>query len=129
MTESATELDIRFKRAYEPPSKADGMRVLIDRLWPRGVTKARAAIDHWFRDLAPSTELRKWFSHDPAKWPEFQRRYRAELDKHPDAWQPILDAAKRGKVTLLFSSHDAEHNNVVALTAYLEKRSNSKRKR
>lgn len=85
-------------------------------------------MDDWLKDVAPSTELRKWFSHDPAKWADFQRRYRAELDQHPDAWQPIIDAAKQGTVTLLFSSHDQEHNNVVALKEYLEKRSKSKKK-
>ncbi len=76
-------------------------------------------MDAWWKDAAPSTELRKWFSHDPAKWAEFQRRYRAELKQRPEAWQPILDAAKQGPVTLLFSSHDTEHNNVVALRAFL----------
>jgi uncharacterized protein YeaO (DUF488 family) len=120
---------IQIKRVYDQPAKTDGARILAERLWPRGIKKEALKLNNWLKEAAPSTELRKWFSHDPAKWPEFQRRYRAELDKHPDAWQPILDAAKRGKVTLLFSSHDAEHNNVVALTAYLEKRSNSKRKR
>jgi uncharacterized protein YeaO (DUF488 family) len=111
---------IRIKRVYDPSAKVDGVRFLVERLWPRGMKKETAKLDGWLRDAAPSTALRKWFNHDPAKWTEFQRRYRAELDKHPEAWQPILDAAKKSDVTLLFSSHDAEHNNVVALKAYLE---------
>jgi uncharacterized protein YeaO (DUF488 family) len=115
---------IHIKRAYDPATKSDGTRILVERLWPRGIKKEALKLNGWLKEVAPSTELRKWFSHDPAKWPEFQRRYRADLDQHPDAWQPILDAAKKGRVTLLFSSHDAEHNNVVALKAYLEKRSN-----
>lgn len=114
---------IRIKRVYEPPAKADGTRLLVERLWPRGMKKESAKLDGWLREVAPSTGLRKWFSHDPAKWPEFQRRYRAELNQRPEAWQPILDAAKKGDVTLLFSSHDAEHNNVVALKAYLQSKS------
>jgi len=118
---------IKIKRAYDPSAKADGKRILVERLWPRGIKKEALKLDGWLKDAAPSTELRKWFSHDPAKWPEFQRRYRAELDVHPDAWQPILEAAKTGVVTLLFSSHDAEHNNVVALKAYLEERSDLKK--
>ena len=101
----------------------------MERLWPRGIKKEALKLDNWLKDAAPSTELRKWFSHDPAKWSEFQRRYRAELDEHPEAWQPILEAAKTGTITLLFSSHVAEHNNVVALNAYLEDRLNSKKKR
>jgi len=84
-------------------------------------------MDAWLKDVAPSTELRKWFSHDPAKWPEFQRRYRAELDAHPEAWQPILDAAADGEVTLIYSSHDAEHNNAVALRDYLDQKLHSRR--
>ena len=115
-------MDIQTKRVYEPASKEDGIRVLVDRLWPRGMSKEKMEADLWLKEAGPSTELRKWFSHDPAKWSEFQLRYRAELDQHPEAWQPILDAAKKGKVTLLFSSHDAEHNNVVALQKYLEDR-------
>lgn len=111
---------IQVKRIYEPASKSDGQRLLVERLWPRGMKKEAAQLDAWLRDVAPSTPLRQWFNHDPAKWDEFQRRYREELDEHPDAWQPILDAAHKGKVTLLFSSHDTEHNNVVALKAYLE---------
>ena len=113
---------IQIKRVYDPAASSDGFRMLVERLWPRGMKKENAKLDAWLKDVAPSTELRKWFSHDPAKWPEFQRRYAAELDQHPEAWQPILDAAKKGKVTLLFSSHDADHNNVVALKKYLENR-------
>ncbi|MBP6508806.1 MAG: DUF488 domain-containing protein [Opitutaceae bacterium] len=108
-----------IKRVYETPAAADGQRVLVERLWPRGIKKETLKMDAWWKDAAPSTELRKWFSHDPAKWAEFQRRYRAELKQRPEAWQPILDAAKQGPVTLLFSSHDTEHNNVVALRAFL----------
>ena len=111
---------IQVKRVYDPAASDDGTRLLVERLWPRGMKKEEATLDEWIKDVAPSTELRKWFSHDPVKWPEFQKRYRAELDKHPEAWQPILDAAKKGKVTLLFSSHDTEHNNVIALKKYLE---------
>ena len=113
---------IQIKRVYAPAASSDGFRMLVERLWPRGMKKEKAKLDAWLKDVAPSTELRKWFSHDPAKWMEFQRRYDAELDQHPEAWQPILDAAKKGKVTLLFSSHDADHNNVVALKKYLENR-------
>lgn len=111
---------IRVKRVYDPAAPGDGLRILVERLWPRGVKKENAKLDDWLKEVAPSTELRKWFSHDPAKWLVFQTRYRAELDTHPEAWQPILAAAKKGKVTLLFSSHDTEHNNVVTLKKYLE---------
>ncbi|MFA7172094.1 MAG: DUF488 domain-containing protein [Kiritimatiellia bacterium] len=114
---------IQIKRVYDPAAPSDGQRILAERLWPRGMKKEDAKLDHWFKDVAPSTELRKWFSHDPAKWSEFQQRYRAELDQHPEAWGPILDAAKEGKVTLLFSSHDVDHNNVVALKNYLKEHS------
>ena len=113
---------IRIKRVYDPPAKADGVRFLVERLWPRGVKKAKLKLDDWLKDVAPSTELRKWFGHDASKWEEFQRRYRAELDQHPEAWQPVLDAAVNDTVTLLFSSHDAAHNNVVALKTYLERK-------
>lgn len=110
---------IQIKRVYDGVAPDDGCRILVERLWPRGMKKEAAHLDDWLKEVAPSTELRKWFSHDPAKWPEFQQRYWAELDQHPEAWQPILDASKKGKVTLLFSSHDIEHNNVVALKMYL----------
>ena len=111
---------IQVRRVYEPPAKSDGVRLLVERLWPRGVKKENLMLDAWLYEAAPSTALRKWFNHDPAKWDEFQQRYRAELDRHPDAWQPILEAAQKGPVTLLFSSRDAERNNVVALKAYLD---------
>ncbi len=113
---------IRLKRAYESAEKSDGTRFLVERLWPRGVKKEHLPLEAWLKEVAPSTELRKWFSHDPAKWPEFQRRYIAELEKKPEAWQPIVDAAQRGTVTLIYSSHDAEHNNAVALKEYVERK-------
>jgi uncharacterized protein YeaO (DUF488 family) len=111
---------IRLKRAYDSVSKDDGVRFLVERLWPRGVKRNALRLDAWFKDVAPSTELRQWFSHDPAKWIEFQRRYFAELDAKPKALELILKAARRGRVTLVFSSHDVEHNNAVALKSYLD---------
>jgi uncharacterized protein YeaO (DUF488 family) len=111
---------IRLKRAYDSVSKDDGVRFLVERLWPRGVKRNALRLDDWFKDVAPSTELRQWFSHDPAKWIEFQRRYFAELDAKPKALELILKAARRGRVTLVFSSHDVEHNNAVALKSYLD---------
>lgn len=111
--------EISLKRVYDPPAASDGFRILAERLWPRGVKKETLKLDAWMREVAPGTELRKWFSHDPAKWDAFKTRYYAELDANPDAWAGILDQAKKSKVTLLFSSKDAEHNNVVALREYL----------
>jgi uncharacterized protein YeaO (DUF488 family) len=112
----------QIKRVREEPKRTDGVRFLAERLWPRGVKKASLKLDAWLKEVGPSTELRKWFNHDPAKWKEFQKRYFAELDENPETWQPILDAAKAGTVTLLFSSHDAEKNNVTALKTYLERK-------
>lgn len=117
---------IQLKRAYDPADKSDGTRYLVERLWPRGIKKEALRIDGWLKDVAPSTQLRKWFSHDPAKWPEFQRRYFAELDSHADAWKPILDAARRGRLTLIYSSHDTEHNNALALKEYLQRRARTR---
>ncbi len=97
-----------------------GKKFLVERLWPRGIKKENLDYDEWLKNVAPSTELRKWFSHDPAKYEEFQRRYYKELDTHPEAWQPILNAARKGAATLLYSSHDTEHNNAVALKRYLD---------
>ena len=105
---------------YESAGKDDGEKFLVERLWPRGVAKKELADAIWSKDIAPSTELRKWFAHDPKKWVEFQRRYRAELKRHEAALEPILEAARRGNVTLLYSSHDTEHNNAVVLRDYLQ---------
>lgn len=115
----ARRLSIQLKRVYDPARPADGRRVLVDRLWPRGVSKATLRADAWPKEIAPRDALRRWFGHDPARWPEFIRRYRAELNARPQVWQPLLDAARRGPVTLLFSARDAGHNNAVALRAYL----------
>jgi uncharacterized protein YeaO (DUF488 family) len=110
---------IRLKRAYDSAGKDDGIRFLVERLWPRGVKKDALRLDAWLKDVAPSTELRQWFSHDPTKWLGFQRRYLVELKAKPESVKPIIEAARRGRVTLVYSSHDTEHNNAVALKAYL----------
>lgn len=110
---------ITIKRAYDPVSSADGKRFLVERLWPRGLTKEKLQVEAWLKEVGPSTELRKWFAHDPEKWEAFRTRYARELDTRPGAWQPIVSAARRGAVTLVYSSHDAEHNNAVALQQYL----------
>ena len=112
---------IQLKRAYEPASKSDGTRFLVERLWPRGVKKQALRMDGWLKDVAPSAQLRKWFSHDPAKWTEFRRRYFEELRANPPAWQPLLSAARRGRLTLVYSSHDTAHNNAVALKEFLQR--------
>lgn len=110
---------IRVKRAYDLPSSADGRRVLVERLWPRGVKKEVLAADAWSKDVAPSTKLRKWFDHRVDRWEEFQRRYRDELDANPEAWQPLLAGERRGRLTLLYSAHDSDHNSAVVLRDYL----------
>ena len=110
---------ISVKRAYEPVAASDGTRLLVERLWPRGLTKEKLHVAEWLKEAGPSTELRKWFAHDPAKWDRFRERYARELDAQPEAWQLIVTAARRGKVTLVYSSHDEEHNNAVALQEYL----------
>jgi len=110
---------IRVKRVYEPAEPEDGARFLVERLWPRGVKKAALKMDGWLKDAGPSDQLRKWFNHDPAKWKEFQRRYAAELKSRPESWKPLVKSARKGSVTLLFSSRDQEHNNAVALKDFL----------
>ncbi|PSJ59284.1 DUF488 domain-containing protein [Pseudaminobacter soli (ex Li et al. 2025)] len=110
---------VRLKRAYEPPSAEDGTRILVDRLWPRGVRKADAAIDEWMKDIAPSTELRQWFGHDPEKWDEFRRRYRAELARHGPELDRLREIARAGVLTLVYSAHDEAHNDAVVLREVL----------
>ncbi len=111
---------LALKRAYEKTGPQDGKRFLVDRLWPRGVKKTDLGIDGWLKDVAPSDALRRWFGHDPERWATFRRRYFAELDAHPEACEPIRAAARQGRVTLVYSAHDTEHNNAVALKEYLE---------
>jgi uncharacterized protein YeaO (DUF488 family) len=113
---------IRVKRVYEPPEPGDGTRILVERLWPRGVRKDELALDAWLKEVAPSAELRRWFGHDPARWEEFQRRYAAELSAQPDACELIQSAADNGVVTLVFSARDERHNSAGALKSYLERR-------
>ncbi len=117
---------IAVKRVYEPPAAGDGTRFLVDHLWPRGLKKEAVKVKNWVKAVSPSNELRHWFGHEPAKWKEFQRRYSAELDKKPQTWQPFLEAAQEGDITLVFSARDEEHNNAVALKSYLEKRLKAK---
>ena len=120
---------IQIKRVYEPPAKEDGARFLVERLWPRGMKKEALQMEAWCKDAAPSDDLRRWFSHDPAKWKEFQRRYRAQLRENHEACRPLLDAAKQGNITLLYSAHDTEHNNAIVLKSYLEEHLTGKKSR
>jgi uncharacterized protein YeaO (DUF488 family) len=113
---------IQLKRVYDPPDSGDGVRFLVERLWPRGVKKSSLAIDTWSKDAAPSVNLRKWFHHDSARWNEFRRRYFAELKENQASWLPLLEAARHGTVTLIYSSHDSERNNAVALKEFLDRR-------
>ena len=117
---------IRIKRAYEPSEPADGRRFLVERLWPRGIRKETLAMDAWLKEVAPSTELRRWFGHRPERYEEFRRRYRGELDSKADTWRPVLAAASRGPVTLLYSAHDTEHNGALVLRDYLAERQHKK---
>lgn len=113
---------IQIKRSYDPPDDADGTRILVDRLWPRGISKEALQIDEWFKDVAPSPELRCWFGHDPERWEDFQHRYFDELDRKPEAWKSLQRAPQEGTVTLIYAARDTEHNNVIALQAFLGKR-------
>jgi uncharacterized protein YeaO (DUF488 family) len=107
--------NLKIKRAYDRPAAADGTRILVDRLWPRGVKKEEAAIDLWAKDLAPSTDLRKWFGHDPKRWTEFKRRYTAELRQHAELLDDLRALADRGRVTLIYAARDQEHNEAVII--------------
>ena len=115
MNERITTVKVKLKRAYEKPASDDGARILIDRLWPRGVKKADAAIDEWMKDIAPSTVLRKWFGHDPARWHEFRRRYMEELHQHPEQLNRLRALAQQGPITLVYSAHDEAHNDAIVL--------------
>lgn len=115
MTQATEKVDIHLKRAYSPPSPADGIRVLVDRLWPRGLRKSDAAIDRWLKDVAPSTELRRWFGHDPSRWDEFRRRYRAELSREAKLVNELRTMARKGPLTLVYAARDELHNEAVVL--------------
>ena len=114
-------MDVRVKRAYEPPAKSDGVRILVDHLWPRGVRKDVAEIEEWMRDLSPSTALRTWFQHDPEKWQEFKKRYFEELKGKPEKVARLAERANGGAVTLVYATKETRYNNAIALKEYLEK--------
>ena len=114
------KMRLATKRIYDPPAKEDGFRILVDRLWPRGIKKERAAVAEWLKDIAPSDALRKWFSHDPGKWPEFRRRYFEELENKDEMIDLILDKERHGAVTLLYGAKEEKVNNAVALKEYIE---------
>ena len=114
-------MEIQLKRAYDKPSKTDGKRILVDRLWPRGIKKEQAGINLWLKDIAPSKELQTWFGHDPGKSPEFKRRYFKELQHNQEIVKQVTELAEHGKITLVFGAKDKEFNNAVALKDYLEK--------
>ena len=120
---------IRIKRTYASPAHGDGRRILVERIWPRGMKKEAVAADAWMKEVAPTTELRKWFAHRVERWEEFRRRYRKELEANSRAWEPILDAEKRGTVTLLYSTHDVLHNGAVVLRDYLMERDSGQPRR
>lgn len=113
---------IQLKRAYEEPSRKDGRRILVERLWPRGLTKEKAAVDLWLKDVAPSAELRKWFGHDPARWKQFEQRYWRELRSQNEAVQLLRHEARRDKITLVYAARDEQHNGALALKEFLERR-------
>ena len=117
--EAKAGMNLKLKRVYEPSDKNDGTRILIDRLWPRGMTKAKAGVDIWLKELAPSAELRKWFGHDPDKWTEFKKRYRAELEENDEQLARLREEIKKGAVTLLYGAKDEEHNDAVVLAEFL----------
>lgn len=112
---ASQQVDVHLKRAYSPPSADDGIRVLVDRLWPRGLRKSAAAIDEWFKEVAPSTELRRWFGHDPSRWDEFRRRYRAELKRKAELVDELRAIARAGPLTLVYAARDELHNEAVVL--------------
>ena len=119
MSARSDEKNVSLKRAYEPPARSDGTRILIDRLWPRGIKKDVAKIDEWMKNISPTSELRTWFGHDPARWSEFRRRYKAELRRHPKELERLRTLARQGPLTLVFAAHDEAHNDAVVLKEVL----------
>jgi len=119
MSKAIRPTNVRVKRAYDPPARSDGTRILVDRLWPRGVGKAEAGLDCWVKEVAPSVELRKWFGHDPARWREFERRYAAELAHHAEQLEQLRALARKGPLTLVYGARDEEHNDAVVLRKVL----------
>jgi len=122
MSATIKAANIQLKRAYDPPEPTDGVRILVDRLWPRGVKKEDAAIDEWMKDIAPSTDLRKWFGHDPERWEEFCDRYAEEVGQHEDQLKQLRELARKGPITLVYSAHDEAHNDAVALRNFILRR-------
>ena len=118
---NSRNMKIKIKRVYEEPDKDDGVRILVDRLWPRGLTKEKASLDLWLKEIAPSTELRKWFGHDPDKWKGFRRRYETEIRHNHDLVKVLMDKAKGGTVTLLYGTRDQQHNEALVLKQFLER--------
>jgi uncharacterized protein YeaO (DUF488 family) len=129
MSRKIAAANVRLKRAYDAPVSSDGTRILIDRLWPRGVRKTDAAIDRWTKDIAPSTMLRKWFGHDPARWQEFQQRYTQEIHRHRDRLEELRTLAHTGRITLVFAAHDKMHNDAVVLRDVLLGRTAARKSR
>ncbi|MFQ5932043.1 MAG: DUF488 domain-containing protein [Nitrospiraceae bacterium] len=113
---------IKVKRVYDPPSSRDGRRFLVDGLWPRGIKRSALSLSGWLKEVAPSDALRRWFAHEPSRWDTFRRRYAAELNRRPEIWRPLFEAARRGTVTLVYSARDSKNNNAAALKSYLETR-------
>lgn len=114
-------MNIKIKRVYEQPEKDDGMRILVDRLWPRGLTKEKASVDLWLKDIAPSTELRKWFGHDPDKWKRFRGRYQTEIRNNLDLIRVLMQKAREGTITLIYGARDEKHNEALVLKQFLER--------
>lgn len=117
-------MDIRVKQIYEETSVEDGIRILVDRLWPRGISKDKSRVDIWFKEIAPSTELRKWFDHEPERWEGFKRRYWAELSQNPDIWWLLINTIGEGRTTLLFGSRQKQYNEAIALKYFIQRRDN-----
>ena len=115
-------MTVKLKRVYEEPSESDGTRILVDRLWPRGLTKEKAKVDVWLKEIAPSTELRKWFNHEPSKWPEFKKRYQAEMSNNTEVLSALKKHLANGKATIVYGAKDEEHNDAVVIKQYLDKR-------